>query len=106
MTSIEHQPATYYIAVVAMFVIYWMPEGTSLDTDVSFFNLNRSVYLNATVNLLGLKLDFSYPSLEVSHAINIRPISINFTISTTNDPKYLHIKNHSDPKKLTCTFQY
>ena len=44
-----------------MFVIYWMPDGTSSDINVSFFNFKRSLYLNAVVNLLGLKLDFSYP---------------------------------------------
>ena len=44
-----------------MFVIYRMPEGTSLDTNVSFFNYKISLYLNAAVNLLGMKLDFSYP---------------------------------------------
>ena len=44
-----------------MFVIYWVPEETSSDTDVSFFNLKRYMHLNAAVKLLGLKLDFSYP---------------------------------------------
>ena len=43
-----------------MYVIYWMPEETSSDTDVSFFNFKRYPHLNAVVNLLGLKLDFSY----------------------------------------------
>ena len=44
-----------------MFVIYWMPDDTSSDTDVSFSNFKRSLHLNAAVNLHGLKLDFSYP---------------------------------------------
>ena len=43
-----------------MFVIYWMPDETSSSIDVSFFNFKRSLHLNAAVNLLGLKLDFSY----------------------------------------------
>ena len=44
-----------------MFIIYWVAKETSLDTDVSFFNLKRYLHLNAAVKLLGLKLDFSYP---------------------------------------------
>ena len=47
-------------AVVAMFVIYWLPEETSSDTDVSFFNFKRSLDLNSAMNVLGLKLDLSY----------------------------------------------
>ena len=49
------------LAVVARFVIYWMPEETSSDTDFSFFTFKRSLHLNAAVNFLGLKPDFSYP---------------------------------------------
>ena len=44
-----------------MFVIYLLPEETSLDTDVSFFNFKKISALNAAMNLLGLKLDFSFP---------------------------------------------
>ena len=61
MTYLEHQPATFYKAIVAIFVIYWMPAETPSDTNVSFFNFKRSLHLNVAVNLLGLELDFSYP---------------------------------------------
>ena len=47
--------------VIALFAIYWVPEETSSDTDVSFFNLKRYLHLNAAVKLLGLKLYSSYP---------------------------------------------
>ena len=46
------------------------------------------------------------PSLEVSHAINIRPISMQFTRSTLNDPKYTHTKNHINRKRLPYEFWY
>ena len=46
------------------------------------------------------------PSLEVSHAINIRPISMKFTRSTLNDPKYTHTKNHINRKRLPYEFWY
>ena len=34
----------------------------------------------------------SMASLEDSHAINIRPISMKFTRNTLNDPKFTHVK--------------
>ena len=63
-----------------MFVIYWVPEETSSDTDVSFFNLKRYLHLNAVVKLLGLKLDFSY-----SLSSKFRSLARNKYTSDYND---------------------
>ena len=48
----------------------------------------------------------SVPSLEISHAINIRLISMKLTRSTLNDPKYTHTKNHTNLKRLSYRFWY
>ena len=46
----------------------------------------------------------SIPSLEDSHAMNIRPISMKFTRNTFNDPKLTHGKNHINPKRSSYKF--
>ena len=108
MTSIEHQPATWYVAVVALFVAYWLPDETSY-TGVSFVNFKRSLHLNAAMDLLGLKLDFSYPlSFKFRSLVRNKytPMSTEFTWSKLNNPKYAHIKNHINPKRLSYKFWY
>ena len=48
----------------------------------------------------------SVPSLDVSHAINIRPITMKFTRSMLNDSNYTHTKNQSNRKRLSHKFWY
>ena len=48
----------------------------------------------------------SVPSLEVSHAINIRAIAMKFTRSTLNDPKYTHTKNYVNRERLSHKLWY
>ena len=91
-----------------MFVIYWMTEEASSDTDVSYFNFKRSLHLNAAVNLVWNLISHipSVPSWEVSNTINICPISMKFTRSTLNDRQYTHGKNHINRKRLSYEFWY
>ena len=46
----------------------------------------------------------SITGLEVSHAINVRPISMTFTRNVLNDLMYTHTKNHINPNRLSYTF--
>ena len=48
----------------------------------------------------------SVRSLEVLHAINMRPISMKLTWSMLNDPRYTHAKTHINLKWLSYKFWY
>ena len=82
-----------------MFVIYWMPEETSSHTDVSYISFKRSLHLNDGVNLLCLKLDFSYPLSS-----KFRSLARNKYMSDFNDiyKKYAQRSQVYTYQKKSC----
>ena len=88
MTSLKNLSNALYTSAIAVPEMYWLPEQTSSDTDVSFFSLKQISALNGAMNLLGLLLDFPYVlnlGLKASHVINVRPNAIIFTRNTRNN---------------------
>ena len=108
MTSIEHQPATKYTTVVAVFLIYWLSEEISSDIDILFFKLKKkSLHSILPRNSLVWNLIFRIlliASLKASHTIHFKSDLNEIDKKNVQLSRVYTYQIHIDPKILSYKF--